>query len=529
MNKHSHLHFLSLLLLLFMGSAYAQDGTLDPTYGTGGRAFIPLPSFNFTGPYMALDAQNRAVICGTVEDAPFATRLLSDGAPDPSFGTGGVFLGAAEPITGQDVTLALALPNNRTLLAINAYIGEDSITSEETRLLVLNENGQLDSSFGNGGIVRLDLAPGANVEFLFSGLVQPDGKIVLVGYFEAAGIDIPQGVVLRLNPDGSLDPTFNGSGRFNAPATLFLSLFTGVVRQPDGKIILAGLTLDLASQSFLGFLIRLNTNGQVDITFGTAGILRLSALSSRLNFIADFARAPDGKLLLAGAAFPSLDAIRVARLNANGSVDATFGTNGVVDYLPTGATEIFPSECRIQPDGRPIVLSTFQVDSTTEVGYALLRLTTNGQLDASFGNGGEVIEKDNSIGADLALQTDGKILVGGIYSTATEDGFFVYRYNNDIVGTREALLDVGALSISPHPVRNQAMVRFELEEARRLQIDVVDPMGRTAATLSPMRTWEAGLNTLPFSAEQLPAGQYWLRLRDENGRVRSTPLSVVAH
>jgi hypothetical protein len=148
MNKHSHLHFLSLLLLLFMGSAYAQDGTLDPTYGTGGRAFIPLPSFNFTGPYMALDAQNRAVICGTVEDAPFATRLLSDGAPDPSFGTGGVFLGAAEPITGQDVTLALALPNNRTLLAINAYIGEDSITSEETRLLVLNENGQLDSSFG---------------------------------------------------------------------------------------------------------------------------------------------------------------------------------------------------------------------------------------------------------------------------------------------------------------------------------------------------------------------------------------------
>lgn len=528
MNKHSHLHFLSLLLLLFMGSAYAQDGTLDPTYGTGGRAFIPLPSFNFTGPYMALDAQNRAVICGTVEDAPFATRLLSDGAPDPSFGTGGVFLGAAEPITGQDVTLALALPNNRTLLAINAYIGEDSITSEETRLLVLNENGQLDSSFGNGGIVRLDLAPGANVEFLFSGLVQPDGKIVLVGYFEAAGIDIPQGVVLRLNPDGSLDPTFNGSGRFNAPATLFFSLFTGVVQQPDGKILLAGSTLDLASQSLLGFLIRLNTNGQVDITFGTAGILRLSALSSRLNFIADFARAPDGKLLLAGAAFPSFDAIRVARLNANGSVDATFGTNGVVDYLPTGATGIFPPKCRIQPDGRPIILSAFLVDST-EVGYALLRLTTNGQLDASFGNGGEVIEKDNSIGADLALQTDGKILVGGIYSTDTEDGFFVYRYNNDIVGTREGLLDVGALSISPHPVRNQAMVRFELEEARRLQIDVVDPMGRTAATLSPMRTWEAGLNTLPFSAEQLPAGQYWLRLRDENGRVRSTPLSVVAH
>ncbi len=514
-----------LALLSILPKIYAQDGVLDATYGAGGRVLLPQTGF-YSSPFLALDAQNRAVVCSSVDDAYYAARLLTNGQLDASFGNAGVVAGPLEDNLSQDITFAMALPGNRTLMVLNAY-GQDTL--DETRLVALDAAGQLDAAFGNGGILRLDLNPGLGEEYLISGGVQPDGKIVLAGYVVDTASDLPQGVVLRFNSDGTPDATFNGTGRFNAPSLLFISLFSSVVLQNDGKMVVTGLTVDLLTQSFQAILLRLNANGQLDFTFGTAGIVRLSALSDRVNIVGDMERTADNKLLLTGFNFLQPDSIRVVRLNANGTLDGTFGTGGVVSFLPSGAQLAAGNKCAVQPDGKVLVLAQALIDSTTfESGYALVRLLSNGQLDTTFGNRGVVLEKNNQQANDMALQKiDGKILLCGEYVLPTDEGFFVHRYNNNSVSIRETRLDLGQVRVYPNPAREQTTVQFDLAEPQRFQIELLDVQGRTQTSASPMRTWEAGVNALPVSLPALPAGLYWLRFRSESGQSLSVPLTVM--
>ncbi len=514
---------LGLVLLLASSVVHAQDGTLDATYGTGGRVLLPQAGF-YTGTFLALDAQNRTVVCASVDDAYYATRLLPNGQIDASFGAAGIAVGQPEPEMFQDLTFAMALPGNKTLLVLNAY-GQDTI--DETRLIVLDATGQPDTTFGNNGVVQLDLNPGVGEEYLYGGAVQPDGKIVLAGVTIDPNLDLPQGVVLRFNANGTPDATFNGNGRVNAPSLLFVSFFSSIAIQPDGKIVAAGATADLATQAILGLLLRLNSNGQLDFTFGTAGVVRLSTLSTRFSFINDITRAADGKFLLAGTQLSQADSLRVLRLNANGSVDNTFGSGGMASFLPSGTQRTFTSKCRVQADGKIVVLASALIDSTTfEEGYILARLNSNGQIDATFGNSGFVLQSNNQAGLDLALQADGKILVGGEYFLPTDDGLFVHRYNNSVVSAKEVRLDLGSVRIFPNPAREQTTIQFDVAEPQRLQIDLLDIHGRTTAALSPMRAWEAGQNLLPVELPTLTAGLYWLRFRDENGRTSSVPLTI---
>ncbi|MCS7037731.1 MAG: T9SS type A sorting domain-containing protein [Saprospiraceae bacterium] len=521
--KTPFLLLLGFTWLLVFSAAHAQDGTLDVTYGSGGRVLLPQAG-SYTGPFLALDAQNRTVVCASVGNAFYATRLLPNGQKDITFGTAGVAVGQPEPDLNQEITFAMALPGNKTLIVLNVYAQD---TLDETRILVLDATGKPDASFGNNGVVRLDLNPGAGEEYLYGGAVQPDGKIVLTGIIIEPNLDLPQGLVLRFNPNGTPDATFNGNGRVNAPALLFVSFFSSIILQPDGKMVVAGATADLATQTILGLLLRLNSNGQLDATFGTAGVVRLSALSSRFNLINDIARAADGKFVLVGTRFPQADSLRVLRLNANGSVDNTFGANGIASFFPAGTQATNANKCRVQADGKIVVLALALIDSTTfEVGYVLGRLNNNGQRDASFGSGGFVVQSDDLEPADLALQADGKILVGGSYFLPTDDGFFVHRYNNTVVSAKEARLDLGSVRLFPNPAREQTTVQFDIAEPQRLQIDLLDLHGRTVAALAPMRAWETGANALLVELPSLTAGLYWLRFRDENGRTAGVPLTI---
>ncbi len=520
---------LVLLLLIFAllsSKAYAQgDGTLDVTYGTGGRVLLPVPGF-FQGAYMALDSKDHVVLCGLVDEAIYATRLLPDGQVDASFGNGGItIVDPINPSASQDLYVALALPGDKTLIVTNVY--DDSI--DQTCMVMLDATGNLDPSFGGTGVVYFDFNPGNAEEYLLSGLVQPDGKIVLAGYTVSPSTDLPQGLVVRLNPNGTLDNTFNGSGRFDAPA-LFPILYAGIALQPDGKIVATGSTLDLATFSFTGLMTRINPNGQIDLSFGQAGFLRLTSLALQFNLAFDIQRASDGKWVLLGTTFPDLNAVSVARLNTNGSVDNTFGTNGTAT-LSTAAgsvTEIFPVRCRLQTDGRILALATVVIDSV-EGGYLLTRLTSSGQIDSTFAGGtGSVLETGDQSAFDLALQSDGKILVSGSYFTSADQGFFVHRYNNQSVRTKEARLALGEVCVFPNPAREQATVQFSPPQTQRLQIDLTDALGRIVASIAPMREWDAGLNALPFDLPSVPAGLYWLRFQDERGRTRVAPLRVVA-
>lgn len=519
-------NFFALILLAagFPLLLSAQAGTLDPTFGSNGRAFAPFPAFGYgNGGRLVQHANGRIGVVGTANDAYFAAQFLENGTPDAAFGTNGTAAGTPIPDRFEDLTYALALPNGKTLIVINSY---DDIV-DGTKLVQLDATGALDATFGQGGILELDLSPDAE-EYLLSGAVLPDGKILLAGYVEDPQTGFFTGVVVRFNANGSYDTSFNGTGRFNAPALLLFSAFTTLTVLPDNKILLGGLTVDFASQSLIGLTLRLNAGGTLDLTYGLAGVARLNNATDKISLISDMVRTADGKFIACGT-ISTFDALRIVRLNANGSLDNTFGTAGVMLLTPSNLLDFGEPRLKLQSDGKIVVCAyaVFEVDGDFDGGYLLASLNADGTLNTAFGDQGIVASGGFFYGIDVAIQPDGKILVGGNLDDADLPGLFVDRYLSEGVATKDRHLSLTEVRVFPNPVRADAQLAFDLPEAKRLQVELVDATGRLCAVLSPMRHWDAGPNALQMTFPSVPTGNYRVRITDEAGRTQAVSVVVV--
>jgi len=235
--------------------------------------------------------------------------------------------------------------------------------------------------------------------------VQPDGKTVVVG--NSFGTSGDAAIVLRYNTDGTLDTTFDGDGIVTTVIENTGSSFADVVIQPDGKIVAAGSAIPLNADQYFA-VVRYNANGSLDTTFGTGGIVRTD-FDSTSEGASAIALTSDGKIVVAGTTFNN--SFAVARYNANGSLDTTFDGDGkaTVSGIAVGT----PSDMALQSDGKIVGL----VEGN---GATFLRLNANGSLDTTFDGDGKV-EMSNSIfrlGITVAVQPDGKILGAGTYSNS---------------------------------------------------------------------------------------------------------------
>ncbi|MCS7079987.1 MAG: hypothetical protein NZ585_08040 [Chloracidobacterium sp.] len=240
----------------------------------------------------------------------------------------------------------------------------------------LAQAGALDVTFNPGGGVS-----GA----VYAIAVQPDGKVVIGGEFSAVN-GLPRNNVARLNPDGSLDVAFDPGSGVNGRVEALLI-------QPDGRVVIGG-----AFSSVNGVprrsLARLNADGSVDSSFTTG--------TDAAGVVYALARQGDGKLLIAGD-FTNLANVRrerLARLNADGSVDTDFNPNAAANG------PIFA--LAIQPNGRILLGGAFtQVNGIPR--SRLARLTADGALDLTFSQNSETDGVVNALG----VQPDGRILISG--------------------------------------------------------------------------------------------------------------------
>ena len=254
----------------------------------------------------------------------------------------------------------------------------DNSVALRNRIARLNSDGSLDPSFNIG--------MGAN-SGIFAMILQLDGKILIGGNFTEFN-GIMRNRIARLHTDGSVDTTFAGGTGFNG-AVLSLAL------QPDGKL-LAGGDFDLVRGNMLNNIARLNSDSSVDLSFdpgeGTNGVIRAVALQS------------NGKVVIGGD-FTTVNTEtrgRFARLDANGTLNSGFGVNNRAN----GAIHAL----LIQPDGKVVLggeFTQFLPISTTR--NRIARLDISGSIDATFSTGSGA----NAIVTELALQTGGKILIGG--------------------------------------------------------------------------------------------------------------------
>ncbi|MCC2548037.1 T9SS type A sorting domain-containing protein [Hymenobacter sp. BT175] len=334
---------------------------------------------------------------GSLSICDGATQTLTATATLPGFNAGGAGFNAA-------VNAVLALPDGKTLAGGNftTYNGTTA-----GYLVRLNADGSRDATFNAGG-VGFDGG-------VFALALEPDGQVLVGGNFSLYN-GAAAGRLVRLNTDGSRDATFNAGGASFTNTVFALAL------ESDGQVLVGGAFLTYNGVNTPDFLVRLNANGSLDSNFNTGGagfnaIVRALVVKS------------DGQVLAGGdfTTYNGSAAGRLARLNADGTRDATFNTTtGFGDTVNALALE---------SDGQVLVGGFFLTYNGVTIPKHLARLNTDGSRDATFNSGGTGF--DGGSVASLALKSDGQVLVGGYFTTynGSTAGRLV-RLNAD--GTRDA-------------------------------------------------------------------------------------------
>jgi uncharacterized delta-60 repeat protein len=350
---------LLLLQILFTTIVWSQPGTNDSSFDPGTGA-------NNTVRTIAIQTDGKTIIAGDFTSFNGTSRnriarLNVDGSLDADF----------DPGTGADnIIRTIAIQTDGKIIIGGSFTTYNGIASN--RLARLNADGSLDNTFAIGSGVN---------NAVFKSFIQLNGKIIIVGLFNSYN-GTGRIRIARLNADGSLDNTFNpGLGPNNNMHTTFA--------QPDGKIIIGGNFTSYNGTS-RNRIARVNADGSLDATFDPG-----TGVNSIVHTI--FLQ-PDGKIIIGGdfTEYNGTVRNRIARLNADGSLDATF----------THSANAGVSEIAMQPDGRIIIVGSF-TNFNGNTRQRIARVNADGSLDATISSG-----TNNAI-SGVALQPDGKIIIGG--------------------------------------------------------------------------------------------------------------------
>jgi len=395
------------------------NGSLDSGFGAGGKVSTGLAG---GATALALQRDGKVLMVGKLK----LTRHNANGTPDGSFGSGGEvtirFNGGA-----SDAALDVAVqPDDKIVVAGFTRVG----TNDDFAVARFNADGTPDTGFGNSGAASVDF--NAAVDKAWAVLIQGDGKIVLAGHSAAnspLGLD-NDFAAARFTNTGALDTGFGTGGKVRTNIAGRADFAVAAALQVDGRILLAGRVADGGGDNPDFGLVRYNGDGTPDSGFGTHGIQRQDMTDGNWDEATDLALQADGKIVAAGLAADGGNfTFALARFDANGGRDNGFGTKGFVTTA-LSALDDFGRGVAVQADGKIVVAG--QRSSRQLPDFGIARYDTGGGLDASFGSGG--IVSVDFFGAadgaeDIAIQPDGKLVVGGFARNGTSTDLGLVRIN----------------------------------------------------------------------------------------------------
>ena len=307
--------------------------TLDAGFDADGLAFIDFSTSTDSARAVAMDADNKVLLAGLARQGPSSAyvdaaavlRLNADGTLDTTFGTGGKFTavgGTPANFGGADARAIAVQSDGRIVIA--GYFNQNDGSGPKVMAMRLLANGTLDPAFGTGGVAVFAKSGRAD-----SIAIQSDGRIVLAG-FTAVPSAGNRGLVMRLEANGTLDSTFGTAG-FYELADTFSVEFRDVRILSTGSILVAGTNDDL-------LLVRLTSAGQPDTTYSGDGIASAN-LSTEVvsgatlksgDGIEAMAIDTDGSVVVAGGSRPATGNLRavLARFTPAGALETGFGTDG---------------------------------------------------------------------------------------------------------------------------------------------------------------------------------------------------------
>jgi uncharacterized delta-60 repeat protein len=442
----------------FAMARYMPDGSLDPSFGTGGIVTTDFANTRDEAAAVALQSDGLIVVVGSANTDFALARYMSDGNPDTSFGAGGKVVSDRG---GADIAKAAALTSDGRIVVAGASGTVSVPTFIVARYLA---NGDPDLVFGNNGYVITNFGTySSNANAV---LLQPDGKIVAGGSAtsQCGAPCISEFALARYLDNGDPDTSFDMDGQVKTSIDpqYNYAVARALVRQADGNIVAAGYARSSSGRNYA--LARYLSDGSLDVAFDGDG--KLTTLFYNSNASAySIALQADGKIIAAGpsASFcsggsctPNL--FSLARYMPDGVLDPSFGADGkVTASFSRGESQAYG--VKVQPDGKIVVAG--YAGGGTAGAFALARYMPDGSLDTSFGTGGKVVTDVNDTFRDaafaLAIQADGKIIAAGYSSNG--EGVALVRYMSDggldtsfggdgIVRTHVANGDGYALSIA---------------------------------------------------------------------------------
>jgi len=413
----------------FSAARYNPNGSLDTSFNGDGRITFGYGGFgsdaNEACYAITLDGEGRLVMVGGKTGDAFSgvfktARLTTDGELDPLYNTSGKKHFDMGDLGTAANAVAIA-PDGKIVVA-----GSQNYTVESKGYVArLNPNGSLDGSLDGDG--KVQVSDNMNI---WSVVLQPDGKIVLLGNSPVTPSEAPI-AFMRLEPDGSPDPTFGFNGYFGDGLGGYCAGYA-LARMPDGRLIAYG----AKGQDHVLMRLWPNTTfdvgGKQAIGFDTPGF---GPGTYAIGY--GLADQPDGKLIVAGTVYSPAGPgdFGLARVLPGGELDASFGTHG-------RATFAFDQDdlgtcVALQSDGKIVMAGDTQNVSGRD--FMIVRFNADGSVDGSFGFLGiallDFVGNDDHARA-VAIAPDGKIVVVGTVFNGAQNVFGIARFNSD--GTPDA-------------------------------------------------------------------------------------------
>ena len=407
--------------LLPLGSAESQAGSadqLDPTFGKAGRVSTSFGRGDSRVFGIAVDPTGQLIAVGESDRGSHSgialARYTAAGVLDRRFGVRGK---VRTSFSAANVSAtAVAIQRNGAIVVAGP---KESARKPVLRIVLARyrRNGTLDPSFGHKGEAIAPFEGRPIGVFLGAAVAQqPNGKIIVAGTADSTRSGPSRFGIARYNPDGSLDHSFGNAGQVTTAFGSDYAVATSIALQPDRKIVVAGYSFAPGAASTSFALARYNANGSLDQTFGSGGEEITSIGSS--SAAAAVAVESNGKIVLAGSTSPQADPqvrnFGLVRYDRNGALDPTFGGGGMVTTAFTnddGAQGV-----AIERDGRIVAAGSTVTRKGARFRFALAIYRPDGALDPAFGGGGKVMT-GFGVGDDqahaIAIQRNGKIVVAG--------------------------------------------------------------------------------------------------------------------
>lgn len=510
--------YLALLQLACPLVLTAQAGSFDPSFNGVGYNITAIGNNDDLAQTLWLQPDGKILVAGESHSGASidaaVVRYNADGTLDASFGTGGKVTYVAS-LNYYETLKAVFTGSDGKITAVGYYFSP-SFTFE-IFLLRLNSDGSLDATFGTNGFLTVSISTGSDQAN--AALIQPDDKIVITGNYDNNGnIDA---FVLRLNYDGTVDATFGGGdGVVSLAAGSGSDYSNAIALQADGKIVIAGKTFSSSNSDFL--VARLLSDGTPDNTFSSDGIATMNINGNDSGFAV--AVQSDGAIVVCGEAFDgSSFNVGVARFTAAGAADNTFSGDGKLSTAVGGSYD-GGYAVGIHENGKIIVGGLYAASTSDDM--MLIRYLSNGSLDASFGSNG--IAKFN-LGFNeaiyaLHIKATGRVLVAGKATNGSNADFMVAQVLSEYGVSAIDFQNHANVRIFPNPASHCAVLQQDMPVAESGVFRLFSPSGQL------LLTWSAdapGQELIPFCLPaSVPAGHYHLQYFNHR-RAIWLPLQIV--